>query len=86
MSKYEFKCDEVTSIMSTRNIYGVFVAMDMTTPQAKAAFLALAGDTRLNELAEWMAELGYTITEVEEESITDYTMRQGELGNPDRSK
>ena len=88
MSKYEFKCDEVTSIMSTRNIYGVFVAMDMTTPQAKHAFLTLAGDTRLNELGEWMAELGYEIKEVETVNcdITDYTMRQGEMGNPDRSR
>ena len=88
MSKYEFKCDEVISIMSTRSIYGLFVSMDMTTPQAKDAFLNLAGDTRGTELDEWMAELGYTIAEIDPNptDITDYTMRQGELGNPDRSQ
>ena len=66
MSKYEFKCDEVISIMSTRSTYGLFVSMDMTTPQAKDAFLKLAGDTRGTELDEWMAELGYTIAEIKE--------------------
>ncbi len=68
MSKYEFKCEEVTSIMTTRNTYTVFIAVDMTTPQAKEAFLTLAGDTRGTELEEWMAELGYTITEIDKEA------------------
>ena len=66
MSKYTIKCDEVTSILTTRNTYDIHVEVDMTTPQAKAAFLLLAGDTRGTELDEWMAELGYTITEIEE--------------------
>jgi hypothetical protein len=39
----------------------------MDTPQAKAAFLTLAGDCRLNELGEWMEELGYTIAEIDPE-------------------
>ncbi len=68
MSKYEFKCEEVTSIMTTRNTYSIFIAVDMTTPQAKEAFLTLAGDTRGTELEEWMAELGYTITEIDKEA------------------
>jgi hypothetical protein len=68
VSKYEFKCEEVTSIMTTRNTYTVFIAVDMTTPQAKEAFLTLAGDTRGTELEEWMAELGYTITEIDKEA------------------
>jgi hypothetical protein len=41
------------------------VELDMDTPQAKAAFLTLAGDCRLNELGEWMEELGYNIAEIE---------------------
>jgi hypothetical protein len=68
VSKYEFKCEEVTSIMTTRNTYSIFIAVDMTTPQAKEAFLTLAGDTRGTELEEWMAELGYTITEIDKEA------------------
>jgi hypothetical protein len=66
VSKYEFKVEEVTSIMTTRNTYTIFIAVDMTTPQAKEAFLTLAGDTRGTELTDWMAELGYTITEIKE--------------------
>jgi hypothetical protein len=68
VSKYEFKAEEVTSIMTTRNTYTVFISVDMTTPQVKEAFLTLAGDTRGTELKDWMAELGYTITEKTEEA------------------
>lgn len=63
MSKYKFRAGEVTSIEASQGGRWIYVEMDMDTPQAKHAFLTLAGDTRLNELAEWMAELGYTITE-----------------------
>ena len=86
MSAYKFRAIAVNNIDVHGGGRNINVELDMDTPQAKAAFLTLAGDTRLNELAEWMLELGYTITEIEEESITDYTMRQGEMGNPDRSK
>lgn len=65
MSKYKFKAMEVTSIEAS-NAGRIYVEMDLNTPQAKDAFLLLAGDTRGNELALWMAELGYEITEIEE--------------------
>lgn len=66
MSKYKFKALEVTSIEASQGGRWVYVELDMDTPKAKDAFLTLAGDTRGNELALWMAELGYTITEIEE--------------------
>ena len=65
MSSYKFRAAAVNNIDCG---YGrwIHVELDMDTPQAKAAFLTLAGDTRLNELGEWMAELGYNISEIEE--------------------
>lgn len=66
MSKYKFKALEVTSIESSSGGGWVYVELELDTPKAKEAFLTLAGDTRLNELGEWMEELGYTITEIKE--------------------
>ena len=88
MSMYKFRALAVTDIEAMSNGHGVYVELDMDTPQAKHAFLLLAGDTRLNELGEWMEELGYTIVEIDPNpsDITDYTMRQGEMGSPDRSR
>lgn len=86
MSAYKFRAVAINNV----DVHGyggsINVELEMDTPQAKQAFLTLAGDTRLNELGEWMLELGYEITEIdpEQSDITDYTMRQGELGNPDR--
>ena len=67
MSKYKFKAMEVTSIEAS-NAGRLYVELDLNTAQAKDAFLKLAGDTRGNELDLWMAELGYTINEIEEVS------------------
>ena len=66
MSDYKFRALSVINI----DILGrsLEVRMDMDTPQAKHAFMTLAEDCRLNELGEWMAELGYTITEIEEQA------------------
>lgn len=64
MSKYKFKAMEVTGVEKAERCLNVI--LDMDTPQAKHAFMTLAGDCRLNELGEWMAELGYTITEIED--------------------
>ena len=88
MSKYKFTAEAITDVESSSGGRNIYVELDLNTPQAKAAFLNLAGDCRGNELELWMAELGYTITEIEEVDcdITDYTMRQGEMGNPDRSR
>ena len=88
MSIYKFKAVAVANIEASSGGRFIYVDLDMDTPQARDAFLKLAGDTRLNELGEWMAELGYEIKEVETVNcdITDYTMRQGEMGNPDRSR
>jgi hypothetical protein len=66
MSKYKFRAEEVTSIYPSQGGRWVYVELDMSTPQAKDAFLTLAGDTRGDELTLWMAEFGYTITEIEE--------------------
>ncbi len=65
--KYKFKALEVTSIEASQGGRWVYVELDLDTPKAKDAFLKLAGDTRNNELALWMAELGYTIAEIETE-------------------
>lgn len=66
MSAYKFRAVAVTDIESSSAGRFVYVTLDMDTPQAKQAFMSLAGDTRGNELGEWMAELGYTIAEIEE--------------------
>ena len=66
MSIYKFRAGAVTNLDASYGGRSINVELDMDTPQAKHAFLTLAGDTRLNELGEWMAELGYTITEIEE--------------------
>jgi hypothetical protein len=65
MSKYKFRADELSNAYASQGGRWIYVEMDMTTPQAKDAFLTLAGDTRGDELTLWMAELGYTITEIE---------------------
>jgi hypothetical protein len=64
MSAYKFRANEINNVYSSGHHF-VYVELDMTTPQAKDAFLTLAGDTRLNELGEWMAELGYNISEID---------------------
>ena len=66
MSAYKFRAIAVNNIDVHGGGRSINVELDMDTPQAKAAFLNLAGDTRGNELGEWMAELGYNITEIEE--------------------
>jgi len=68
MSTYKFKAMAVTDIEPSYGGSHINVELDMDTPQAKAAFLNLAGDTRGNELGEWMAELGYNIAEIEEDA------------------
>ena len=65
MSAYKFKADAIINVDASYGGRYINVELDLTTPQAKHAFLTLAGDTRLNELGEWMAELGYTISEIE---------------------
>ena len=68
MSLYKFKAIAVSDIEPSSGGRFIYVELDMDTPQAKAAFLNLAGDCRGNELTLWMAELGYTINEIEEVS------------------
>ena len=68
MSKYKFRAMAVTEVEAMSNGHGVYVELDIDTPQAKHAFILLAGDTRGNELGEWMAELGYNIAEIEEDA------------------
>ena len=68
MSTYRFKALAITDVEASCGGRFVYVELDMDTPQAKAAFLNLAGDTRGNELGEWMAELGYNIVEIEEDA------------------
>ena len=68
MSAYKFRAIAVNNIDVHGGGRSINVELDMDTPQAKAAFLNLAGDTRGNELGEWMAELGYNITEIEEDA------------------
>lgn len=70
MSVYKFRALEVAHIEASSGGSFVRVEMDMNTPQAKEAFLTLAGDCRGNELDLWMAELGYTITEIETEVVS----------------
>ena len=65
MSAYKFRALAVTDIEPSSSGRLLYVELDMDTPQAKHAFLTLAGDTRGDELGLWMAELGYTITEIE---------------------
>ena len=69
MSSYKFRATAVENIDASSGGRWIYVTMDMDTPQAKLAFLELAGDTRGNELALWMAELGYTINEIEEVQV-----------------
>lgn len=66
MSKYKFRAIAVTDLDAGYGGRFINVVLDMDTPHVKEAFLALAGDCRGTELDEWMAELGYTITEIEE--------------------
>ena len=68
MSTYKFKAMAVTDIEPSYGGSHINVELDMDTPQTKHAFLLLAGDTRGNELGEWMAELGYNIAEIEEDA------------------
>ena len=63
MSAYKFRAIAVNNIDVHGGGRSINVELDMDTPQAKHAFLTLAGDTRGNELGEWMGELGYSITE-----------------------
>lgn len=65
MSNYKFRAACVTNIDASATGRLIYVELDMDTPQAKDAFLTLAGDTRGGELGLWMAELGYTISEIE---------------------
>jgi hypothetical protein len=65
MSAYKFKADAIINVDASASGRFINVELDLTTPQAKHAFLLLAGDTRGNELGEWMAELGYEIKEIE---------------------
>ena len=70
MSIYKFRAEAISDIEPCNGGRAIFVKLDLTTPQAKAAFMALAGDTRLNELGEWMEELGYTIAEIDHVEAT----------------
>jgi hypothetical protein len=65
MSNYKFRASAITEVYASLG-RGIYVEMEMDDAQAKGAFLMLAGDTRGNELTLWMAELGYTINEIEE--------------------
>lgn len=65
MSNYKFRAVAVNNIDVHGGGRSINVELDMDTPQAKAAFLTLAGDTRLNELGEWMFELGYNISKID---------------------
>ena len=65
MSTYKFRASCVTNIDASASGRCIYIELDMDTPQAKHAFLLLAGDTRGDELGLWMAELGYTISEIE---------------------
>ena len=65
MSNYKFRAIAVNNIEVHGGGRSINVELDMDTPQAKAAFLTLAGDCRLNELGDWMEELGYTIAEID---------------------
>jgi len=88
VSKYKFTAEAITDVEPSSGGRAIYVELDLTTPQAKAAFLNLAGDCRGSELTDWIFELGYHLTDIDPgpTDITDYTMRQGELGNPDRSR
>jgi hypothetical protein len=88
MSTYKFRAVAVENIDASSGGRFIYVTLDMDTPQAKEAFLNIAGDCRGSELTDWIFELGYHLTDIDPgpTDITDYTMRQGELGNPDRSR
>ena len=68
MSSYKFRAVAINNVDVHGGGRSINVELDMDTPQAKAAFLTLAGDTRLNELGEWMEELGYNIAEIDPNS------------------
>ena len=65
MSNYKFRAVAINNVDVHGGGRSINVELDMDTPQAKHAFLTLAGDTRGDELGLWMAELGYTISEIE---------------------
>jgi hypothetical protein len=65
MSTYKFRAIAVTDIDAGNGGRFINVELDLDTPQAKSAFLTLVGDCRANELELWMAELGYSISEIE---------------------
>lgn len=73
MSLYKFKATAVTDIEASSGGRFIYVELDMNSPQAKSAFLTLAGDCRGNELGEWMEELGYTIEEIDPEFVVAET-------------
>ena len=66
MSSYKFRAIAVTDIDAGNGGRFINVELDMDTPQTKGAFLTIAGDCRGQELELWMAELGYSITQIEE--------------------
>jgi hypothetical protein len=66
MSNYKFRAVAINNVDVHGGGRSINIELDMDTPQARAAFITLAGDCRLNELGEWMAELGYEIKEIEE--------------------
>ena len=70
MSEYKFRAEAITDVEPSSGGRYIYVKMDMNTPQAKEAFLNLAGDCRGDELTLWMYELGYTIEEIDPEPIT----------------
>ena len=66
MSKYKFTAEAITDVEPSSGGRAIYVELDLTTPQAKAAFLNLAGDCRGSELFDWMYEMGYNIHEIGE--------------------
>ena len=66
MSKYKFRAEAITDVEPCNGGRSISVELDLTTPQAKEAFINLAGDCRGDELTLWMYELGYGLTEIEE--------------------
>lgn len=65
MSTYKFRAEAITDVEPCNGGRAIAVELDLTTPQAKEAFLTLAGDCRGDELGDWMEELGYTIAEID---------------------
>ena len=68
MSEYRFCAEAITDVEPFAGGRCLIVKLDLTTPQAKEVFLNLAGDCRGDELTMWMEELGYSITEIEEDA------------------